>query len=224
MRAESVEGGGLVRQTLIACGILSSLLYVAMNVFLPLRWEGYSYASRIVSELSAIGAPTRPLWVALGVVYALLVLAFGVGVWTSAGRNRSLRVVGALLIAYGAFNVIPWPPMHLREVLAAGGGTLTDKMHIVWSFTAVLFMMAAIGFGASALGQPFRMYSIATAVILVALGALTGADASDIQANLPTPWVGVWERVSIGVFLLWVVVLAVALLRRPWTPVPRSIP
>jgi hypothetical protein len=44
-------------------------------------------------------------------------------------------------------------------------------------------------------------------------GSLVGLDASKVQANLPTPWVGVWERISIGVFLLWVMVLAVALLR-----------
>ena len=28
-----------------------------------------------------------------------------------------------------------------------------------------------------------------------------------------TPWIGVWERINIGVFLLWIVVLATALLR-----------
>ena len=27
------------------------------------------------------------------------------------------------------------------------------------------------------------------------------------------PWLGVWERINLGVFLLWVVVLAIALLR-----------
>jgi hypothetical protein len=32
-------------------------------------------------------------------------------------------------------------------------------------------------------------------------------------ANLPTPLIGVWERINIGVFLLWVVMLAIALLR-----------
>jgi uncharacterized membrane protein len=71
---------------------------------------------------------------------------------------------------------------------------------------------AAIGFGAAAFGKRFRFYSIATVVILVAFGALTGLDGPRIAANLPTPWVGVWERINIGVFLLWVVVLAVALL------------
>jgi hypothetical protein len=34
------------------CGILSSLLYVAMNVFVAMQWEGYSSASQAVSELS----------------------------------------------------------------------------------------------------------------------------------------------------------------------------
>jgi hypothetical protein len=52
----------MIRKVLIVCGILSSLLYVAMNVFVPMLWEGYRSASQTVSELSAIGAPTRPLW------------------------------------------------------------------------------------------------------------------------------------------------------------------
>ena len=51
-------------------------------------------------------------------------------------------------------------------------------------------------------------------VVLVAFGALTFLDAPRVAANLPTPWIGVWERINIGVFLLWVVVLAIVLLRR----------
>lgn len=69
-------------KVLLACAIASSLLYVGMNVFIPLRWAGYNVASQAVSELSAIGAPTRALWVPLGIVYTLLVAAFGWGVWT----------------------------------------------------------------------------------------------------------------------------------------------
>jgi hypothetical protein len=76
----------------------------------------------------------------------------------------------------------------------------------------VLLMLLAMGFGAAAFGNRFRLYSIATMVILFACGALTVPDAANIQANLPTPWVGVWERINIGVFLLWVIVLATTLL------------
>lgn len=198
----------MLRKLLLICGILSSLLYVAMNVFVPLQWDGYSYASQTVSELSAIGAPTRLLWVSLGIVYTLLVAAFGWGIWISAGQNRPLRIVGVLLVVYGVIGLF-WPPMHLRGTEL----TLTDTLHIVFTMATVLLMMLAIGFGAAAFDKRFRFYSIATMVILVLFGVLSGLDAPRIQENLPTPWVGVWERINISVFLLWVVVLAIVLLR-----------
>jgi hypothetical protein len=203
-----------MRKVLLACGILSSLLYIAMNVLVPLRWPAYSSASQTVSELSAIGAPTRSLWVPLGTTYTLLVSAFGFGIWVSGRRNRPLRVVGGFLVAYGIFG-FAWPPMHLREVLAAGGKTLTDTLHIVWAMVTVLLMLLAMSFGAASFGKTFRFYSIATMVTLAAFGGLTSMDAPGISANLPTPWIGVWERINIGVFLLWIVVLAVICWRAP---------
>jgi CubicO group peptidase (beta-lactamase class C family) len=202
-----------MRKTLLVCGIVSSLLYVAMNVFIPMQWEGYSVASQTVSELSAIDAPTRPLWVPLGIAYTLLMAAFGLGIWRSARGDRALRVVGAMLVVYGLLG-LGWPPMHQRPVLATGGGTLSDTLHIVWSFVTVLLMLIAMGFGAAALGKRFRRYSVATIATLVVLGVLSGVDAPRLQANLPTPLLGVWERIMIGLFLLWVVVLGIAMLRR----------
>ena len=204
----------MARKALLVCGIVSSLLYLAMNVFVAMQWEGYSSASQTISELSAIGAPTRPLWVSLGIVYTLLVTAFGFGVWRSAGQNRPLRVVGGLILAYG-LSGFGWPfaPMHLREVLAAGGGTLSDTIHLVYGTVTGLLMLVAMGFGGAAFGKRFRLYSIATIVILMVFSAVTGMEAPRVAANLPTLWIGVWERIFIGVFLLWVAVLAVVLLR-----------
>ena len=66
----------------------------------------------------------------LGVVYAVLMMTFGWVVWMLAAPNRALRVVGALLMAHTVFGQF-WPPMHQREVLAAGGGTLSDTLHVV---------------------------------------------------------------------------------------------
>lgn len=203
----------MLRKTLLVGGILSALLYAAMLVFVPMRWPVYSSAAQTVSELSAIGAPTRSLWVSLGMVWALLYAAFGWGVWRSAGPSRSLRVAGGVIIVAVLFGLF-WPPMHQREVLAAGGATLTDTMHIAWTAVNGVLTLLAMGLAAAALGTRSRVYSIATMVILVAAGAVTSLDAPRMQANLPTPWIGVWERVNIGVWLLWVVVLAVTLLRR----------
>jgi hypothetical protein len=208
---------------LLVCGILSSLLYVAMTIFVAMQWETYSSASQTISELSAIGAPTRSLWAVPGAIYTVLVTAFGWGVWKSAGRSRALRIAGGLILAYGALGVLwPFAPMHLRETLAAGGGTLSDTMHLVLASVTVLLMLLAISFAATAFGTRFRVYSLATLAILAAFGALTFLDAPRIAANLPTPWIGVWERTNLGVFLLWVVVLAVTLLRVPDATVASS--
>ncbi len=199
----------MVRKVLIIFGIVSSLLYVAMNIVGAMQFEGYDSASQAVSELFAIGAPSRPLWVLLGIVYQVLVIGFGWGVWVSAGRNGALRVVGGLLLAYGVAGLAaPFFPMHMR----GAGVTLTDTMHKILTMVTVLLMLTAIGFGAAAFGKRFRLYSIATIVILLVFGILTALDAPRIEANLPTPWVGVTERIDIGVFLLWIVVLGIVLL------------
>ena len=211
----------VTREVLLVCGILSSLFYIAMSVFVPMLYAGYSSVSRTVSELSAIGAPTRRLWVLLGLAYSLLVTAFGWGVWRSARSNRPLRVAGGLMVAYGVIN-LAWPlaPMHLR----GAGFTLTDALHIVFTMVTVVLMLLAMRFGAEAFGKRFRFYSITTMVVLVLFGALTAREGHRISANLPTPWVGVWERINIGVFLLWVVVLAITLLRARDAAAARSDP
>ena len=202
----------MLRKILLICGILSSLLYVAMMFMAAMLYEGYHSASQTVSELSAIDAPTRSLWVSLAIMYSLLVIAFGYGVWKSAGRNRRLRIVGGAMIVNVIIGLF-WPPMHQREVLAAGGGTLTDTMHIVFTMITIPLFLLAIGFGAAAFGKRFRIYSIVTIVVLIVFGVLTGLDSPRMEANLSTPWIGVWERISIGAYMLWVVVLAIVLLR-----------
>ena len=206
----------MLRQTLLVCGMASSLIYVAMTVLVARQWPEYSSFSQTISELSAIDAPTRSAWAGPGAVYTVLVTLFGWGVMRSAGRSLPLRVAGVLILAYGALGVL-WPlaPMHQRHVLAAGGGTVSDTLHLVLAGLTVTLMLVAIGLGAAGLGPRFRVYSIVSLIVLAACGALTFLDSPGLARNEPTPWIGVWERINVGVFLLWVVVLAFAL----WPPV-----
>jgi hypothetical protein len=43
---------------------------------------------------------------------------------------------------------------------------------------------------------------------------LTTKESLGIEANLPTPHVGIWERINIGAYMLWVIVFAIMLLKR----------
>jgi len=197
---------------LLICGILSSVLYVVMNIIAPVNYPGYDPVSQTVSELSAIDAPTRSLWVPLGFVYTLLVAFFGWGIWQSAEHNRYLRIGGALLLTYGLIG-LGWPPMHQREVLAAGGGTFTDTMHIVYSMVTVLLMLLTMWFTSKGLDKHFHYYSVVSVSMLIILGTWTGLQAPRLQQNMPTPWLGLVERVLIFIFLVWIVVLAIILLK-----------
>jgi hypothetical protein len=205
---ETLMAPGL-EKPLLACGIASSAYYAALNLFVPTRWPGYSSMSQVVSELSAIGAPTRELWLALCVPYSLMLIAFGVGVWMSGERNPPIRWVGRLLIAQAVIGAY-WPPMHGRGVTP----TLTDTLHIAWAGVWLLSMLAAMALAAAGMGRRFRMYTGATVAAFVAFGALTSIEAARLTANLPTPHIGLWERINMGVGMLWIAVLAGLLLRR----------
>ena len=200
------------RKLALSCGIVASLLYIGMNIFIPPLYEGYNWVTQIVSELSAVDAPTRPLWFVLGIIYTLLVAAFGWGIVKSAGEKRVLRIVGILMIINGLMG-LTWSPMHQREVLAAGGGTFTDTWHIAMSIITVLLMFLSIGFGAVAFGKKFRFYSIATMLVFVVFGVLTFSEAPSVDKNGSTPFIGLWERINIAAFMVWLFVFAVILFR-----------
>ena len=203
----------MFRKALLAGGILSSLLYAGMTLLIPLFWPEYDWRSLTISELSAVDAPTRGMWILPGALYTVLIVGFGWGVRKSAGGNRALRTAGTLILVYGSLGLLwPFAPMHQREVLAAGGGTFGDTLHIALGAITVLLMLFAIGIGATAFGQRFRIYSIGSLAILFVFGVLTFYYAPNVGRNLPTPWLGVYERINLGVFLLWVAVLASALL------------
>lgn len=199
------------RKVLLACGILSSLLYIGRDWAALLSYPGYDFANQVISELSAIGVASRGIDIAIGRAYGVLMVLFGAGVWLSAGTKSGLRITGALLAAaaiYGSF----WPPMHMRGAPMS----LTDTLHIVWTAAWLVLTVAAMFIASGALPKGFRYYTVATVGVILLFGALTGLQGPHVAANLPTPGIGIYERINIGAFLLWVVVLAVDLWpRRP---------
>ena len=213
------RSGDRLRRTLLACGLVSSLLWpLASEMSAVLLWPGYSSFSQTISELTSVGAPTRPPMLVEGALYSALLVAFGIGVWQSARANRALRVTGALLLAYGAVGPLWYPfPMTARGDIAPTTD-LTDVMHIVLGVVDTVLMLSILGFGAAALGRHFRIYSLLTVAAMLAGGASTFAFVPRVAAGASTPWLGVLERTYLGAFLLWVTVLAIALLRSPAAP------
>lgn len=72
-------------RVLLLGGILSPLLYALADALAGMRWESYSFRDQTISELGAVGAPSRPLFSILLILVYVLLVAFGVGVWRLAG-------------------------------------------------------------------------------------------------------------------------------------------
>lgn len=202
----------VIRKPLLYCGLLSTVWYILINIFIPLQDPSYSIRSQTVSELSAIDAPTRDLWITLCFPYTILLVAMGFGIWLTARDNRKLRIVGIVLIIDAIFGAF-WPPMHLREVIAVGNGTLSDTLHVVWAYVHLVFILVAMGFAAWALNRSFRIYTIVTVLIFLVFGFLTSVEAPGISRNEPTPNIGIWERVNMLAYMLWIAVLGLVLAR-----------
>jgi hypothetical protein len=196
-----------LRKALLACGVLSALVYVGWHEVAALQWDGYSRISNAVSELHLTGAPSKPLldpWE--GIVYHPLVIAFGVGVWLSARGKRALQVVGALLVVYGV-NFVLWQ-LFSEASLA---------VHLVLSGVSIGAMLGQMAFGAAAFGARFRLYSIATLITVLAAFSWALSYAPAVEAGDPTPYMGLAERVAFSAYFLWICVLSAALWRRRLT-------
>jgi hypothetical protein len=162
---------------------------------------------------------------ALNVIpYTLLVSAFAAGIWMSPDRTRATRLTAAGLASYAAFGIAGGLafPMKTREALALGEGTLRNTMHIPATMLMSIGIVLAMGAGAGLRGRRFRHYSCGTIATLILFGMLTSLQAGAIDANDPTPWAGIEERVNIYATMLWIAALAAALIREERTTVSKA--
>lgn len=204
-------------RVLLICGVLAASLYILTDITAAaLFYPGYSYLDQQVSELSAIGAPSRPFWMLMTHPYGLLTAAFAVGVWRHAAGARSLRIAAAFIMLL-AVNGVAWgllAPMHMR-------GTefdASDAMHLGFAMSAIVLIIGFISCGAVALGRGFQLYSAAIVIAMLAAGGVVGTQVSAIAAGEPTRWIGLLERVSVHGPTLWMAVFAIALLRKDSGP------
>jgi len=201
-------------KVLLACGIVSSLVYLGADIAGSMSLNGYSVANQAVSELLAIEASTRPLMLALMSVYNVLVLLFAEGVRRAADGRRAVRAAAVALAVYAIVGEVTqvFSPMHQRGFSVAV--TATDVGHMVLTAVEVLSIVAMIALASGARGKGFRAYSLLSMLIVMTAGITTGTMVQHMTAAASsTPWAGLMERVNIYGTMLWVAGLAVALLR-----------
>ena len=98
------------------------------------------------------------------------------------------------------------------------GDDRSIPMHILATNIQLALMVAAMCFVAAGFHGRMRIYSIVSLGLSAAMGVV-----AFMAAPGPNLVLGIGERISIGAFLAWVAVLALALWRAPH-PAARSTP
>lgn len=200
------------------CGIVAALFYVATDVGGGLLYPGFSFTDQAVSELFAIGAPTSRIVVPLFSVSSGLLGAFALGVWLSSGHNRFLRLMAVMFGGSALVGMVLWNffPMHMR----GAEPSFTDIMHLILATNP--FVLLSIAFGVAAFRGRFRLYTAATILILLLSAVFAFQYAPELQANRPTPGLGLGERLAQYAYELWQAALAIVLLREQNSEAHRS--
>ena len=115
-------------------------------------------------------------------------------------------MIGAGLIGF---------PTHTAFAMSSRGMEFgfNDTMHITLSVIFSLFVCAAMVLSAIAYQGWFRLYAIATLLIVIGFGVASSLAMRGIEENL-TPWAGGFERINAYAYFTWIVVLAFTMINR----------
>jgi len=199
-----------LHKALLICGIISSVLYFITDIIGTMVWTEYSFTSYSVSELNAVGSPSRPVVVPLFAVYDILLIAFSIALWMYGRISLHITSLSLIIIAVAGRITQTFFPVSIRGAVRPP----EEVMHLVLTALTVICILLTIASGAFAGGKKFRIYSIITIVLVVFGGVLSGTYIDEMDANLPTPGLGIIERINIYSYLIWVVVLSLMLLRK----------
>ena len=201
-----------MKKVLLVCGVLSSLLYACIDALAGTLYVGYSHISQGFSELLSPGSPVRQLALQLGTAYGVLLLAFALGIWVSAGQSRALRIM-ALMVFGQAIDGLVTPVYFPAPMRGVAGAESASIFHVALTAVGVFTILLALVFGAIAYRNWFRYYSVGSLLVILAFGLIGFSYVPAINANLPTPWLGATERINIYGWMLWVAMLAIILLQ-----------
>lgn len=174
------------------CGIAAPASFVGGWLVAGALAERYSPVHDHISELAAVGAPTRPLMTAAFVGFGVLAPVWG----RALGRSLDAPAVQAAVVAAGVttLGVAAFPL----------GGRYGDQAHGVAAGLGYLAMALSPLLAAPQLRDRLRTTAVSVGV---ASGLLLGA-------SLLGPDSGALQRAGLGVVDAWFVAMAVRELRR----------
>ena len=195
-------------------GILAVVVYTGTVILGGILRPGYSHVSNFISDLIATGSPNKSILDPLFLVFNLLTGVFAVGLWVfvraqnaGAGALGTIGAVVLMLEALAGFATVFYP-----EDAPGSAMTSIGKTHIALAgLSSLTTMINMLLIGLWLRGIPgmagFSVYSIISVIVVFITGGLTA-----VSGAKNSPVRGLLERLTIGSFLQWMLVIGVKLL------------
>ena len=202
----------MLRKILVSCGIAAPILYIVTAIIgAALRPDDYSHIVNAISELLSNGAPNKAVLDVVFNIYNALLLAFAIGAYSTLKTlPRTARISMGILIGIQALSFswgfFPMDPLGSEATFA---GTIHNILGGVVAL-ATIIMPLLMGLGVRRLDDfsRYAIYSFVSSTIIFVSG-LTGV----ILAGQGVQLFGLFERITIGAYEVWIFVTALCLLK-----------
>ena len=190
-------------------GALASLLYIVAVIVGGILWPGYSHIRQSISELTMTNSPVVKQVGWMFALYNYLLLVFGVGMVGIWWKRNKLLAVSGIFLAVCSFAGIGM----LSATQDPLGASLTTKglIHLILagvaSLTTLLALFLAVFGFARENNRSLKNISLIFATLVLISGPITAMAIPQIP-----DYFGLIERVTIGSFILWLLLVSGTLL------------
>jgi len=201
----------MLRKTLLSCGIAAPILYIVTAIAgAALRPNDYSHLVNAISELLSNGAPNKAVLDVVFNIYNALLLMFAIGAYSAIKdfpriSKLAMEILIGIQVLSFSWGFFPMDPLGAEATFA---GTMHNVLGGVVAM-ATIVMPLLMGLGVRRLGDfnRYAAYSFFSSVVIFVSG-LTAI----ILAGQGVHLFGLFERITIGMYELWIFVTGMKLL------------
>jgi hypothetical protein len=205
----------MFRKILLYCGIAAPILYVITVIVGAAIRNDYSHIVNAISELISNGAPNKVLLDVIFNLYNALLLVFAIGGFIVVkNAHRLCRVameifIGIQILSF-SWGLFPMDPLGSASTFA---GTMHNVLGGVVALATIL-MPLLMGLGLRRMSD-YRGYAIFSSIAssIIFASGLTGV----LLAGQGFLVFGFFERITIGIYEIWIMVTALNMLKMTQT-------